>query len=289
MPDLDREHGDSAVQAEYGSGSTGASCTPTSAGATTVAATVGQTTSGINAAMNTGAQLTGTVTRADTGANLSSITVTAYDSSGDFLGETSSATNGTYSLDALPAGTYKVGFSDGSYYKTYLPQYYNGQPSLAAADSINLTTAQTLTGINAAVQDGGQITGTVTDAATHQALTNVYVTAYDSSGNYVGYAYSNSSGAYTLTGLGTGSYRVEFNSFAGGYVSEYYNGKGSLSTADPVAVSRRSDHERNRRRAVQWRLDQRHDHRLRRRRSDQRRHRHRLQLLRHFDLLRRVG
>ena len=226
--------GTSAVQAEYGGGSV--SCTPASAGATAVAATAGQTTAGIDAAMNRGAQLTGTVTRADTGAAVSSITVTAYDSSGDYLGETSTATNGTYTLDALPAGTYKVGFSDGRYPRTYLPQYYNGKSSLAAGDAINLATAQSLTGIDAAMQDGGQITGTVTDAATQQPLSNVSVTAYDSSGNYVGYANVSSNGTYALTGLATGSYRVEFNSYVGGYLPDYYNGKGSLSTADPVAV-----------------------------------------------------
>ena len=233
---VEAEYGanNSAVEAEYGGNVT---CTATSAGASPVAATDGQTSSGIDAAMQPGAQITGAVTDASTQAKLQYIDATVYDSSGDYLAQTYTAANGTYTLDAMPAGSYKVEFSNGYDNTGYLPQYYNAKASLSAADLVALASAQTATGINAAMQTGGKITGTVTDASTQEPIASVYVYAYDSNGNYVASADTNSNGVYTITGLATGSYRVEFEPYSGGYFAQYYNDEQTLSTADPVAVT----------------------------------------------------
>ena len=225
----------SAGQSQYSG--FGFTCTPTSAGAAHVAATEGQTTSGIDGAMQRGAVMSGTVTDAATDASLQNIGVTVYDSAGDYLGQTYTAPEGTYFLDSLPAGNYKVGFSNGGSDGGYLPQYYNDRASLGTADTVTLASAASKTGVDAALQSGGQVSGTVVDSSTHRPLSNVSVTAYDSSGSFAAFANTDSTGKYALTGLATGSYRIEFQAFSGGYVTQYYNGKQTLASADPVSVT----------------------------------------------------
>ena len=225
----------SAGQAQY-SGA-GITCTPTSAGASQVAATESQTTPGIDGAMQPGAVISGTVTDAATNARLQNIAVTVYDSSGGYLGQTYTASQGTYFLDSLPAGNYKVGFSNGASNFGYLPQYYTAKASLSTADTVTLASAASKTGIDAAMQSGGQVSGTIVDGSTHQPISNVYVAAYDSNGFFAASASTNSTGKYTLAGLATGSYRIEFQSFSGGYATQYYNGRQTLASADPVSVT----------------------------------------------------
>jgi hypothetical protein len=88
---------------------------------------------------------------------------------------------------------------------------------------------------------GGQITGTVTDSATNAALLGICVQAYDSGGGKVASTQTNPSGVYTLNALPTGAYRVGFADCAadsaGSYVTQYYNGKATLASADPIAVT----------------------------------------------------
>jgi 5-hydroxyisourate hydrolase-like protein (transthyretin family) len=88
-----------------------------------------------------------------------------------------------------------------------------------------------------ALAAGGQITGTVTDAVSHAPIENVEVDAYDSGGNFVASMCTAADGSYTLGGLATGSYSVDFTagSFSPAcaaspnYLPQSYN--------DPVAVT----------------------------------------------------
>ena len=101
-----------------------------------------------------------------------------------------------------------------------------------------MTAGSTTSGIDAALQTGGQISGTVTDASTHSALSGVCVTVYDSTDNEVGFANTDASGHYTVSGLVSGSYTVGFAGCgAGNYAPQFYNGKSSLATADAVSVT----------------------------------------------------
>ena len=90
---------------------------------------------------------------------------------------------------------------------------------------------------------GGQITGTVTDNATKAALAGICVQADDSSGGEVASTQTNSSGVYTLSALPTSSYHVVFADCAAGpdnagtHVTQYYNAKATLASADPIAVT----------------------------------------------------
>jgi hypothetical protein len=98
------------------------SCPVTSG--TPITVTAGATTSNINFALATGGTTSGRVTDALTGANLSGISVNLYNASGLFLGQSSSAAGGTFSVGGLPTGTYFAGAVAGS--TNYFDQLYSG-------------------------------------------------------------------------------------------------------------------------------------------------------------------
>jgi len=99
---------------------------------------------------------------------------------------------------------------------------------------------------HAAAAGTGTISGNLTDSANHP-LPNVCVAAHDSSGESVNFAISDSNGDYTLPGLETGNFRVEF--FSGDYrinsfscnganvLDEFYDDETTLAAATPVSVT----------------------------------------------------
>ena len=92
------------------------------------------------------------------------------------LGGATTRANGTYSINALPSGSYTVQFSGGcGNAGSYAPQFYKGQTNGAAADPVPLIAGQNTAGIDAiSMQPGGTITGVVTDNSGHK-LSNVCV------------------------------------------------------------------------------------------------------------------
>ena len=87
--------------------------------------------------------------------------------------------NGEYTIDPLASGEYMVVFtapSDDSL--DYARQYYNDQVSSEQASEVAVTVGETTSGINAAMQSGGGITGWVTVAATGSPLMNAEVCAF---------------------------------------------------------------------------------------------------------------
>ncbi len=205
------------------------------ASADPVAVSAGSTTSGIDAALLAGGRLTGKVTDAATNAGLGGVEVDVYDSSGDFLTGATTAGDGAYGVSGLGSGAYRVGFRPVG--GNYLPQFYNGKSSLASADPVPVTAGSTTYAINAALVAAGQVTGRVTDAATHAGLGGVAVNVYDQNGNSLTAVTTAADGSYTVSGLAGGNYRLGFQPISGNYLPQFYSGKSSLASADPVAVS----------------------------------------------------
>ena len=107
---------------------------------------------------------------------------------------------------------------------------------------------------NAALQTGGQISGTVTNASiTHPGLAKVEVCAIKVTGpeEYVGRncAYTSSNGQYTVNGLKNGFYKVEFSGYICSipkkgheecpevYITQYYQGQQTLKNGATVTVT----------------------------------------------------
>ncbi|MGX9728297.1 MAG: MSCRAMM family protein [Candidatus Electronema sp. VV] len=208
--------------------------------ADTVAVTLGSTTANINAILELGGSISGRMIDA-AGTGLAGW-VDVYDLDYNWAGDARTAADGSYTVSGLRAGSYKVKFYADD--ESYAYEWYNNKASFNAADTVAVTLGSTVANINAALEVGGSISGKMTNAA-GTGLSG-WVAVYDSSYEWVEYAETAEDGSYTVSGLRTGSYKVQFMPYSGDiwscgdskpYVAEWYNNKRSFYVANPVQVT----------------------------------------------------
>ncbi len=148
---------------------------------------------------------------------------------------------GDYTITGLPSGSYKVEFSTYSESLNYLTQYYNAKSAPGEATPVPVTASSTTGGINAELHAGGQVSGRVTDSSTHAPIEDVYVCAEEAASQPKagGCEFTAATGEYTIKGLPSGSYTVEFETFFSSqkYLSQFYSGKSVIGEADKIAVT----------------------------------------------------
>jgi hypothetical protein len=212
----------------------------------------GSNATGIDATLEAAASIAGTV-RAAGGAPVSNTRVCAESQSLEAYqcAETNAA--GEYLIEGLQAGQYTVEFTgelcpedrgEAECGYPYAAQFYNDASERGHAQPLTLTTGQNSTGIGATLTLGGQIDGTVTNAAIGKApVAGLEVCASDRSGSVDRCARTNSAGVYAIEGLPSGSYVVEFegevcgeHGCADDYLTQYYEGTGEEADAKPVEV-----------------------------------------------------
>ncbi|MBN2005887.1 MAG: carboxypeptidase regulatory-like domain-containing protein [Anaerolineae bacterium] len=195
----------------------------------------GHTVPNINAHLETGGRITGTVTDAD-GAPLSGVDVWIHPA-GEKAALISTATDsqGYYVTGfGLPSGAYQVEFNAPS---GYLTQWYANAAGQNGAMPITVVAEATVPNINAVLARyvSGVITGAVTAADTGLPL-NAWVYAYNDNGNSVGNTYANG-GVYILEGLPPGAYRIRFSDVTFPYVGAYYHNQPGLQHAERITVT----------------------------------------------------
>ncbi len=205
--------------------------------ATLLAAALFTFSAGVARAATTGS-ISGTV-KDQSGDTLVGISVSVYPqgySGGPATGTASSASDGTYTIDNLAAGSYWVEFYDAT--GTYASQIYNDHNlGSGSMDYVTVTAGSTTSDIDAALQIAGKISGTVTDP-NGIPLTTVWACVYvDGAGGYFANAPAGVDGTYTIGGLAPGSYNVEFIDFADNYASQWYDGQADQSGAAVITVS----------------------------------------------------
>jgi len=208
---------------------------------TPVSVTAGLTTSGIDDTAVLGSTFSGTITDAETGAPLSNVCVSAEPtgSTNYYEGYTCTDTAGTYTTSGVPTGTYQLDFTNP--YGRYIEQWYDNVPDQASAAVVQVTQPTAQTGIDAAMQLGGNITGTVTASDGSAPLSNICVELYpvgapSGTPGLTG-GCTNSAGQYSSPAVPSGSYDVEFVDNSGIYASQYYNDASGLATATAVTVT----------------------------------------------------
>ncbi|WP_259312502.1 carboxypeptidase regulatory-like domain-containing protein [Capillimicrobium parvum] len=180
-------------------------------------------------------QISGYV-RGDSGARAAGVTVTAYTTAGATAGTATSAADGTYRIDGLAAGSYKVGFAPAASSR-FLPEYYRDRTTLAFADAVKVTAGKA-TSVTGSLPERGAFTGKVTAKSGGKAIAGAIVTAFTPSGDVAGSATANSSGVYTVDGLAPGSYKLRFaGPAASTFVAEYYHDRATLATALTLSIS----------------------------------------------------
>jgi hypothetical protein len=205
--------------------------------------TAGQQTSGVNAVLQPGATISGTVTDRK-GRPVAGICI-ELDQSGPNQAVSSfgnaTATDGSYVVNQLPAGTYEIGFSSGcGNSANYAPNWYDNQTDQSSATPIVLATGASQTA-NAKLQPGAAIAGTVTDASGH-GLSGICVYAASESQAQLGQVFTaqaqtGTHGRYTISGLAPGQYLVDFGCGQDPrYADQWFDGAGSPGSADLVSA-----------------------------------------------------
>jgi hypothetical protein len=200
--------------------------TQTTAGG--VAVSAGKTSAGVWAKLVAGGQIVGAATAAESGKGLGSVCAEAFGSTGFPSPPVASAVTspqGTYVIVGLPAGLYEVEFAPCSASLNRVATWY-GSSDPTFATGVKVASGETVSGVSASLALGGEITGTVTSAATGKGVGGVCVQAYSEVETVVVSVgspqagterpslagASGSNGAYTIAGLPAGDYTVQFGS-----------------------------------------------------------------------------
>jgi hypothetical protein len=194
--------------------------------------------SGIDAELSGGGSISGTVTGTPLGGPVGGIEVCAGP-------ETSPGTevcthtdaSGDYEVVGLATDSYRVGFHAPEGVE-FVEQFYSGEEKGYEADRVQVTVGSVTPNIDVALQEAGQISGTVTDATTHAALAGVVIEAFRDipNGSFrVVFAGTGANGSYTIPLLTPGVYTVRFSPepSLGNYADQTY----SCDKETPVTVS----------------------------------------------------
>ncbi|HEX3325504.1 MAG TPA: carboxypeptidase regulatory-like domain-containing protein, partial [Actinomycetota bacterium] len=208
-----------------------------------VGITPGAAITAIDAQLQEGGRIAGKVI--DTGSKgpvFNSLVCAFHASDEEFDRCTSTDSDGEYTLTGLATGYYKLRFSSPTTGTNYIEQHYNGKSRLQEADEVAVTAGDTTSGIDVELEEASRIEGTVTDASSEEEIQNAEVCLFKEAmdGDFIFQecTYTGGSGEYTLSGLRTGVYKIEFHTDGGlNYVTQFYEGKASLEDADPISVT----------------------------------------------------
>jgi hypothetical protein len=194
-------------------------------------------TIGLAGAAMAASTITGNVTGPGGGA-LENIQVSAYRYNGNWYDWENSALTGPsggYSIPDLPAGTYRVEFSDNA--GVYATEWYNNTLDRSDAEELVVGESATVPSINAQLVEATRITGRVTNGA-GQPLEDI--TAWVSL--WTGASWldlfgmgTDTNGDYEITGIPAGTYIVRFENYGGIHAPEYYS--NALDRADATELA----------------------------------------------------
>jgi len=190
----------------------------------------GSATTGIDAGLAAGAVIAGTVTRSADGTPVEGIRVTA---SGESHGTAWTAADGTYRIEGLAPGGHTVEFDAA---EGLVGEYWNDARTWDAAEQIELSAGQQAEGIDAALEAGGGIAGTVTtESGEPVSAGSVRFFAGPDAIDPVATTWLSENGSYSAQGLPVGEYLVQFIG-ATGQQSEYWDDAQAAKDATPVPV-----------------------------------------------------
>jgi len=143
--------------------------------------------------------------------------------------------SGHYQL-TLRGADYKLSFSAFQSNLRYVSEWYD-DARYSEADLFHLGDSENAN-LDVALAEGGSIGGAVTDEGTEAPVKGIWACAVDSEGIPIRCDRSDSSGAYLINGLPSGTYDVEYE---GGntvnYLREFYEDADSWAAATPVLVT----------------------------------------------------
>jgi len=190
----------------------------------------GENVTGKDAELQIGARISGTIS--DPNGPIAGC-VSLY--AGGIGSGISTAPNGIYNYTRLPAGEYRLLFYDCNTPRQLATEWYEDAPTRSAATKITLTGGEVMTGVDATLEPGGTIAGTVTDPAA-APVEGVCVTVYDGDDEQVAKVHTDGSGQFSASGLFSAPYRVHYADcdHRSNVAGEYYEDAATLASADPL-------------------------------------------------------
>jgi hypothetical protein len=201
--------------------------------ATPVGVALATNTLNIDFSLALGGSISGKVTRDSDGSGISGVTVNLLDGGGSSVKSTSTSSSGAYTITGLPAGSYYVRTSNGL---GFIDEYYSNVTTLNAATAIVVALGTNASNTNFSLALGGSISGKVSRDSDGTGISGVTVRVYDISWNNIKSTFTNSAGAYTISGLAAGSYYLQTSNSLG-LLDEYYDNVTTQSAASAVAVT----------------------------------------------------
>ena len=170
--------------------------------------------------------ISGTVTLAVGGAQLQGVEVCAETEGDVFDFECAeTAADGSYEITGLSPAKYLVFFEAGESGRYLVREYYDDVHGWYEGEEVTVASGLTTPNIDAALEEGGAIAGTVTDAVDGTPLGEVLVCSWredlDEAGDC---AETATDGTYEIVGVPTGSNGLEFLPFEWEYEPKLLNG-----------------------------------------------------------------
>ena len=178
-------------------------------------------TLGINAQLEEQGFITGTVTDPN-GAPIegSDAIVTAWGPDGMSVNTWRTGQNGVYTIGGLRTRNYRVRVKPTA--GNYAVEWYKDKYSFDLADPVHVETALETSEIDVQLEEGGYISGRVTDSI-GRGIPNLWVTVYDVSGTYLCRNTTDEQGNYTIYAVPATDVKVLFDAEGTTYISEWYN------------------------------------------------------------------
>lgn len=179
--------------------------------ATALRLTDGEVLSNIDFSLAAGGTITGVINKAETGQPLAAVEVKAFDiSTGTLAAMTKSRQDGSFSLERLNSGAYRVG----AYSSEYLASFFDHTPEQDLATPVMVTAGQLQSNINlsltaVSLSQAGAIAGRIYWQLDNTMIERACVTAYDAVAHRrAGEACSGADGTYFITPLAAGEYQL---------------------------------------------------------------------------------
>ena len=194
---------------------------------------------GYDASLVTGSSISGTITDS-AGTPIPFATPYAV-RAGNVYGTSGFAdASGHYTIGGLISGDYTVSFDASQY--GYATAWYAGATTPSAATPVHVGDQQQVTGIDAALGSGATISGTVLGLASSGVsfpAANAEVTLVREDGSQAGEAMADQLGAYSISGLSAGSYRlhVDPQGDTTDFQSQWYLNRSTAASATPITVA----------------------------------------------------
>lgn len=181
--------------------------------------------------------ITGTVTRADDGTPVSSVSVFVNNTDFTKNGTASTDANGAYTVSGLEPGTYTVRFATEVTGTGLISEYWDGARTREAAQRIVTVGGETIPDINATLDQGATIAGRVTRESDGAPLSGVSVSlAPSTSGVTSASVMTDADGVYRAEGLEPASYIVKFSASDPLLADEYWDGAYDEQSATLVSA-----------------------------------------------------